>query len=86
MTQVVPLPSGGMFLADARGADRLLRVTWHPEAGCAVLSIWRTDSCVATFRLPVADVPELIKMLADGLAEAPSVLESPLAQERSAAG
>jgi hypothetical protein len=41
---------------------------------------------VATFRLPVADVPELIKMLADGLAEAPSVLESPLAQERSAAG
>jgi len=73
MTQVVPLPHGGCFLPDARDDGRLMRVTWHPEADLVVLSLWRREKCVASFRLPTADVPALVAALAEGLAEAPSV-------------
>ena len=73
MAQVVPLPNGGFFLPDARGDGRLLRLTWHPEAAVVVISLWRSERCVATYRLPIADVPALIGALAEGLAEAPSV-------------
>jgi hypothetical protein len=34
-----------------------------------VLSIWRGDHCVATHHVAVADVPDLIKMLAASLVE-----------------
>ena len=67
MAEVIPLPGHGAYFPDARGADRLLRVTWHPEAGVVVLSVWRDDRCVGTIRMPIADVPDLIKTLADGL-------------------
>jgi hypothetical protein len=36
--------------ADARDDGRLMRVTWHPEADLVVLSLWRRDKCVASFR------------------------------------
>jgi hypothetical protein len=47
---------------DERGAA--LRVTWHPERGLVVLSVWRGDRCVGTFRMPVRDVPRLSGLLA----------------------
>ena len=78
MAEVIPLPGRGAYFPDARGTDRLLRVTWHPEAGLVVLSVWRDDQCVGTLRMPIADVPDLIKTLADGLlAASPGVLEDP---------
>ncbi|MBA2418990.1 MAG: hypothetical protein H0V59_08655 [Nocardioidaceae bacterium] len=43
-------------------------MTWHHEVGVAVLSLWRDDLCVGSFRLAGEDVPALVNMLVDGLA------------------
>jgi hypothetical protein len=48
-----------LFL-DGRGA---LRVTWHDDEDAVVLSIWRGDTCRATFRCS----PEEAARLADFL-------------------
>ena len=66
--EVVALPVGGKILADARGGDRWMRVTWHDEADLVVLSLWRGDACVATFRLTPEQVPALVNDLVAGLA------------------
>ena len=63
-----PLPEVGSVFLDARGADRALRVSWHSEADLVVLSVWRENVCVATFRLAVDEVPALIATLTAGLA------------------
>ncbi len=62
-----PLPSSGEVFLDARGADRVLRVSWHTEAGVVVLSLWREGTCAGSFRLDIEDVPELVALLRDGL-------------------
>ncbi|WP_433422403.1 hypothetical protein ACQP1V_13000 [Microtetraspora malaysiensis] len=68
MSEVVPLPSFGEVFFDARGQDRVLRVTWHE--GTLVLSLWRGEMCTASFRMPMADVGRLIDTLDDGFTEA----------------
>ena len=71
MVHVVPVPVETSVLADARGAGRAMRVTWHHEAGDAglvVLSLWHDEECVGSFRLVAADVPALVTALVDGLA------------------
>lgn len=65
---VVPLPPRGEWLPDVRDTERALRVSWHAELGCVVLSSWRGDACVATVRLAPADAARLVGVLADGLA------------------
>jgi len=55
---------------DTRGTERALRVSWHPEAGLVVLSLWREDRCVGTFRLEADEVPALVNTLVTGLAAA----------------
>ena len=67
---VVPMPPRGEWFGDARDGDRALRVSWHAEAGCVVLSTWRDAQCVATTRLSPADATRLIGVLAQGLAAA----------------
>jgi len=64
---VRPYPEAGSILLDARGSDRALRVSWHDESGLVVLSLWRDNVCVGSFRLAVADVPGLIEVLRAGL-------------------
>ena len=70
MTGVAPLPSyGGVFLDD-RGDERSLRVSWHHDAGAAglvVLSLWRGEACVGTFRLEASEVASLVAALQAGL-------------------
>jgi hypothetical protein len=66
---VSPLPRRGDVQFDARHEGRALRVSAHPESASVVLSIWRGDHCVATHHVAVADVPDLIKMLAASLVE-----------------
>ena len=56
-------------MLDARGSDRAMRVTWHHDVGVVVLSLWRAETCVGTFRLPQEAVPALIDALVAGLAE-----------------
>ena len=67
MHPVTPLPATGEVFLDARGADRALRVSWHAEADVIVLSLWQGGTCTGSFRLPAADVPDLIDALRDGL-------------------
>src|SRR6185503_19482908 len=67
MATARPLPEAGSIFLDARGGDRALRVSWHPEAGLVVLSLWRDNVCAGSFRLAVDEVPELIDLLRAGL-------------------
>lgn len=70
MAMARPLPrTGGVFL-DPRGEDRSLRVSWHQESQLVVLSLWRDNVCVGTFRLDVDEVPDLISVLRAGLDQA----------------
>lgn len=64
-----PLPRTGSIFVDARGGDRALRVSWHPEAGggVVVLSLWRENVCAGTFRLTAEQVPDMIETLVDVL-------------------
>lgn len=68
MSEVVPLPSFGEVFFDARGQERVLRVTWHE--GTLVLSLWRGEMCTASFRMPFQDVERLLDTLEVGFAEA----------------
>jgi len=70
MHSATHLPSTGEVFLDARGGSRTLRVSWHTEVGLVSLSVWREGSCAGTFRLPVEEVPDLIDVLRDGLAQA----------------
>jgi hypothetical protein len=67
MNAARPLPAVGSIFVDARGDERALRVSWHPEADLVVLSLWRDNVCAASFRLSVDEVPELIALLREGL-------------------
>jgi hypothetical protein len=67
MRSATPLPASGDAFLDARGGGRALRVSWHPEAGVVVLSVWRGRECVASFRLAAEDVPALVDVLRTGL-------------------
>ncbi|WP_010145919.1 hypothetical protein [Serinicoccus profundi] len=63
-------PSAGTVFPDLRGDGRLLRATWHQERQVVVLSLWRDNVCVSTFRLAADEVPDLIALLRHGLDEA----------------
>ncbi|MDR7300185.1 hypothetical protein [Haloactinomyces albus] len=60
--------SSEVFLDD-RGPERVLRMSWHAEHRIVVLSLWNGNQCMATFRLPVAQVPVVVQALTSGLAE-----------------
>ena len=67
MADPAPLPAAASIFLDARGADRALRVSWHSEADLVVLSMWRGNVCVGSFRLAIDEVPDLIAFLSSGL-------------------
>ena len=73
MATARPLPETGSIFLDARGGDRALRVSWHPEAGVVVLSLWRDDVCAGSFRLAVDEVPEMFDVLRSALERAYAV-------------
>lgn len=61
------MADSAVFL-DARGDDRALRLSWHDEADMVVLSLWRENVCVGSFRLSSADVPGMLAFLSSGFA------------------
>jgi hypothetical protein len=67
---VTPAPQRGTVLVGRDVAGRALRVSAHPEHGRVVLSIWQGAQCLATVRLAEADVPELVRALAETLVPA----------------
>jgi hypothetical protein len=62
------MPARGEWYADARDGDRALRVSWHTDRGCVVLSTWKDGTCTGTARLGPDDAARLVGLLADGLA------------------
>ena len=58
-----------VWFADQRTPVRRMAVSCHVEHGVFVLSLWQADVCTGTFRLPIADAPDLIAKLAEGLAD-----------------
>ncbi len=60
------LPTQGEVFDDVRGEGRTLRVSWHSADGVVVLSMWRKSECTGSFRLPVSDLPDLLRALTDG--------------------
>lgn len=81
MLPTTPLPRTGEIYLDARSTARVLRVSWHHEAGLVVLSLWRDNVCAGTFRLAVDEVPDLIDVLRAGL---DASYDDALAQRRAA--
>jgi hypothetical protein len=79
MSAARPLPELGSIFLDDRGDGRALRVSWHSESDLVVLSMWRDNICVASFRLGVEEVPDLIAMLRAGLDRAYDGARSQLA-------
>ena len=59
-----------VFVEDARRNGQFLRVTWHAEQQQFVVSNWEGNLCVGATRVPLEQVPELVSLLVDGLAEA----------------
>lgn len=56
-----------LFMTDARGPDRYLRVTWHKETSTIVFSHWQDDVCVASTPVALKDASRLIGLLVDAL-------------------
>ena len=55
MEQVTPLPSHGTVFFDERDQGRSLRLSYHQDSAVFVISLWRIDLCLGTFRLPAED-------------------------------
>lgn len=70
-----PRPGRRGVVPDVRGEGRALRTTWHHEAGCVVLSVWRGNVCTATVRVAEGDVPDLVDVLVRGLAQGDHVAD-----------
>jgi hypothetical protein len=64
MADAVPLPWIGEHFVDARGPERAMRASYHPERGVVVLSLWSGTWCRASFQLPLDDVDRLSELLA----------------------
>jgi hypothetical protein len=54
-----------MLFSDARGAG--MRVSWHAEDDLVVLSLWREEICVGTFRMPPAGAARLAGFIVEHL-------------------
>ncbi|MFJ8689496.1 hypothetical protein [Micromonospora wenchangensis] len=65
MGEVLPMPSFGDLFTDVRGDDRTMRVSYHPERGAVVLSLWSGTTCRGSFRMAVDDVSRLRTVLAE---------------------
>lgn len=65
---VSPLPVHGTVVVDPRDAGRSMRVSWHPELGVFVVSLWRDDQCVGTVHVRGDDAGNVVHAFVDGLA------------------
>ncbi|OKI49029.1 hypothetical protein [Micromonospora sp. CB01531] len=65
MGEVLPMPSFGDLFTDLRGEDRTLRISYHPDRGAVVLSLWSGSLCRGSFRMPADDLGRLLTLLTD---------------------
>ena len=66
---VLPFQPRARWAWDARGSERAVRVSPHPDENVVNLSVWRDDLCVGTVRLLPDEVSALVAGLTDGLVE-----------------
>ena len=64
---VLPFQPRARWAWDARGSERAVRVSPHPDENVVNLSVWRDDLCVGTVRLLPDEVSALVAGLTDGL-------------------
>ncbi|MGK5444470.1 hypothetical protein ACSNN7_21980 [Micromonospora sp. URMC 105] len=64
MGEVLPMPGFGDLFTDLRGDERTMRVSYHPERGAVVLSLWSGAVCRGSFRLATDEVSRLRALLA----------------------
>jgi hypothetical protein len=67
MEPVSPLPTQGAVFFDPRDEGRFLRLSFHDDLAVFVLSLWRDDTCLGTFRLAVDEAPRLIHSMVGAL-------------------
>lgn len=77
MKPVSPLPTHGAVFFDPRDEGRSLRVSFHDALGVFVLSLWKDDTCLGTFRLPVDDAPRLIHSMVGALVGGGAAMSAP---------
>lgn len=62
VVRLSPVPRIGDMFIDARGDDRTMRVSLHPDRDIAVVSLWAGTTCRATFQLPLNDGARLAEL------------------------
>ncbi len=67
MEPVSPLPTKGAVFFDPRDEGRSLRLSFHEDLGVFILSLWRDDTCLGTFRLAVEEAPRMIHSVVTAL-------------------
>jgi hypothetical protein len=53
------------WFSDARDDGRRMEVSWHPDDGLVIISLWHGAICRSTFRLPATQAQALIDALAE---------------------
>lgn len=84
MEPVSPLPTQGSVFFDPRDEGRFLRVSFHDDLQVYVLSLWRDDTCLATFRLAVEEAPRLVHALVASLIGGEAVASGDTSPQRVA--
>jgi hypothetical protein len=67
---VTPLPKRGQAFLDARDGERSLRVSWRPDDGVFVISIWSGPGCLGTFHLDQRQLSGFLGGFVDQLTDA----------------
>jgi hypothetical protein len=57
-------------IGDARGNERWLRVTWHPDTQTVVFSHWNGEVCSASTRVHLCDATKVIDLVLRALRDA----------------
>jgi hypothetical protein len=63
VVRLAPVPRIGDLFIDARGDGRAMRVSLHPDRAIAVVSLWSSSTCRASFQLPLEDAARLAELL-----------------------
>lgn len=67
MEPVSPLPTQREVFFDPRDEGRMLRLSFHEDLAVFVLSLWRNDTCLGTFRLAAEEAPRLVHSMVGAL-------------------
>ena len=76
VVRLTPVPRIGDLFIDARGDGRAMRVSLHPDRAIAVVSLWSSSTCRASFQLPLEDAARLAELLSPAADTVADVFEA----------